>query len=170
MAAEGVLQTPRQLVKSDDRASFRCGVASLDMWFHRYALQNQRAKNCAVYVSTWNERVAGYYAICTGGLEKGSAPGSFAKGRPDPIPVIILARLAVDVDAQGKGVGRALLRDALARCFTAAVAVGAAAVVVHALDQSAKDFYLRHADFHEMPGEPLHLLLPMKGIEQSLGS
>ncbi|OHR24106.1 GNAT family N-acetyltransferase [Corynebacterium sp. HMSC034A01] len=166
MAADRVLQPPRQLVKSDDRASFRCGTASLDLWFHRYALQNQRVKNCAVYVSTWNERVAGYYAICTGGLEKEAAPGNFAKGRPDPIPVIILARLAVDVNAQGKGVGRALLRDALARCFTAAAAVGAAAVVVHALDQQAKDFYLRHADFHEIPGEPLHLLLPMKGIAQ----
>ena len=103
------------------------------------------------------------------GVEKEAAPGSFARGRPDPIPVIILARLAVDAGAQGKGVGRALLRDALARCFTAAAAVGAAAVVVHALDQSAKDFYLRHADFREMPGEPLHLLLPMKGIAQIVG-
>lgn len=103
------------------------------------------------------------------GLENEAAPGSFAKGRPDPIPVIILARLAVDVNAQGKGVGRALLRDALVWCFTAAAAVGAAAVVVHALDQSAKDFYLRHADFHEIPGEPLHLLLPMKGIAQIVG-
>lgn len=141
----------------------------MDLWFHRYALQNQRAKNCAVYVSTWNEHVAGYYAICTGGLEKEAAPGSVARGRPDPIPVIILARLAVDAGAQGKGVGRALLRDALARCFTAAAAVRAAAVVVHALDQSAKDFYLRHADFRELPGEPLHLLLPMKGIAQIVG-
>lgn len=112
LAADGVLRPPRQLVKGDDRA-FQCGIASLDLWFHRYALQNQRAKNCAVYVSTWNERVAGYYAICTGGLEKEAAPGTFAKGRPDPIPVITLARLAVDVKAQGKGVGRALLRDAL---------------------------------------------------------
>lgn len=136
----------------------------MDTWFHRYALQNQRAKNCAVYVSTWNDQVAGYYAICTGGLEKAAAPGSFAKGRPDPIPVIILARLAVDERAQDKGVGKALLRDALARCFTAASAIGAAAVVVHALNQQAKDFYLRHADFSELPGEPLHLLLPMQGV------
>ena len=166
MAGDGVLKAPRKLERVDERASFRCGVDSLDVWFHRYALQNQRVKNCVVYVSTWNERVAGYYAICTGGLDKLAAPGSFAHRRPDPIPVMILARLAVDENAQGRGVGKALLRDALARCFTAAEAIGAAAVVVHALDQQAKDLYLRHADFQELPGEPLHLLLPMKGIER----
>ncbi len=114
----------------------------------------------------WNERVAGYYAVCTGGIVAKTAPESFATGRPDPIPVIILARLAVDQGAQGKGVGKALLRDALERCFTVAVEVGAAAVVVHALDERAKQFYMQHAGFQEMPGQPLHLLLLVKGIER----
>lgn len=164
--ADGILQPPRRLENSDNRAEFRCREASLDTWFHRYAMQNQGANNCAVYVSTWNERGAEYYAVCTGGIVAKTAPNSFAKGRPDPIPVIILARLAVDQGAQGKGVGKALLRDALERCFTVAVEVGAAAVVVHALDERAKQFYMQHAGFHEMPGQPLHLLLSVKGIGQ----
>lgn len=166
MEADGILHPPRRLEKSDNRAEFRCGEASLDTWFHRYAMQNQRANNCAVYVSTWNERVVGYYAVCTGGIVAKVAPERFAKGRPDPILVIILARLAVDQNAQGKGVGKALLRDALERCFTVAVEVGAAAVVVHALDERAKQFYMQHAGFQEMPGQPLHLLLSVKGIER----
>ena len=166
MDADGILHPPRRLEKSDNRSEFRCGEASLDAWFHRYAMQNQRANNCAVYVSTWNERVAGYYAVCTGGVVAKTVPESFAKGRPDPIPVIILARLAVDQDAQGNGVGKALLRDALERCFTVAAEVGAAAVVVHALDGRAKQFCMQHAGFQEMPGQPLHLLLSVKGIER----
>ena len=129
-------------------------------------MKDERTNNYAVYVSTWNERVAGYYAACTGGIVAKVAPERLAKGRPDPIPVIILARLAVNQGAQGKGVGKALLRDALERCFTVAVEVGAAAVVVHALDERAKQFYMQHAGFKEMPGQPLHLLLSVKGIEQ----
>ena len=166
MATDGVLQPPRKLVKADDRSSFHCGEVSLDVWFRRYAMQNQQAHNCVVYVSKWNDRVAGYYAVCTGGMVAGAAPEAFAKGRPDPIPVLILARLAVDVNAQGKGVGKALLRDALARCFTVAGEIGAAAVVVHALDEDAKRFYMQYAEFQEMPEQPLHLLLPIRGIKQ----
>lgn len=128
-------------------------------------MQNQRAHNCAVYVTTWNDRVVGYYAICTGGLERDQAPEGLAKGRPTVIPVMIIARLAVDVGAQGKNVGRKLLQDAIERCAAAAPAIGAAAIVVHALDAEAKRFYQRFADFVELPGEPLHLILPTKGLK-----
>lgn len=164
MTGDNVLQPPRKLEPGDSRADFTCGVESLDVWFQKYALQNQRSHNCAVYVTTWNERVVGYYAICTGGLERGQAPERLAKGRPAVIPVMIIARLAVDIGAQGKSVGRKLLQDAIERCATAAPAIGAAAIVVHALDAEAKRFYQRFADFVELPGEPLHLIMPTKGL------
>ncbi len=164
MIGDNVFQPPRQLRSSDSRADFTCGVESLDVWFQKYALQNQRPRNCAVYVTTWNDRVVGYYAICTGGLERGQAPERITKGRPAVIPVMIIARLAVDVGAQGKSVGRKLLQDAIERCATAAPAIGAAAIVVHALDAEAKRFYQRCVDFVELPGEPLHLIMPTKGL------
>lgn len=163
-----VLQPPRRLEKSDSRAEFSCGVPSLDEWFRKYALQNQRAYNCAVYVTTWGGRVAGYYAICAGGIEKDVVPMPFGKSRPNVIPVIVLARLAVDRGAQGKGVGSKLLEDALLRCLSAAQEIGAAAIVVHAIDARAKSFYMQYADFQEIPGEPLHLLLPIKQLTSFL--
>ncbi|WP_234947647.1 GNAT family N-acetyltransferase [Corynebacterium sp. CNCTC7651] len=168
MTADNVLQPPRRLEKSDNRKDFSSGEPSLDIWFHRYAMQNQRARNCVVYVSTWNDRVMGYYAVCTGSVEKELAPEDFASGRPRAIPVVILARLAVDQRAQGKGIGRALLRDALTRCLAGSEAIGAAAVVVHALNEEAKQFYLSAADFIELPGEPLHLMLPIAQIARAL--
>lgn len=167
-SARHVLQPPRKLEKSDNRGEFSCGVPSLDEWFRKYALQNQRAYNCTVYVTTWGDRVAGYYAICAGGIEKDAAPQPFGKSRPNVIPVIVLARLAVDRGAQGQGVGSKLLEDALLRCLSAAQEIGAAAIVVHAIDESAKSFYMQYADFHELPGEPLHLLLPIKKLASLL--
>lgn len=167
-SADNILQPPRKLEKRDKRGEFDCGVPSLDEWFRRYALQNQLAHNCTVYVTTWNEHVAGYYALCAGGIEKDLAPADFGKRRPNVIPVMVLARLAVDRRAQGKGVGSKLLLDALSRCLAAARDIGAAAVVVHAIDEDAKSFYMQHADFQEFPGEPLHLLLPIKHLAELL--
>lgn len=167
MSADNVLHAPRRLEKSDNRSDFQSGEPSLDIWFHRYAWQNQRARNCVVYVTTWNGRVMGYYAVCTGSVEKELVPADFSRGRPREVPVVILARLAVDTRAQGLGIGRSLLRDALSRCLAASESVGAAALVVHALDERAKGFYLAHADFQEMPGEPLHLMLPIAQIARA---
>lgn len=168
MANDNILQEPRHLNKADDTSNFTCGVETLDDWFQRFALINHRSNNAVVYVSTLNDEIVGFYAIATGGVSHDEADPGFSRNRPNPIPVIILARLAVSKNAQGHGVGKALLQDALTRMFTASEIVGAAALIIHAADENAKQFYLKHADFQEMPDHPLHLLLSTKSIKKML--
>lgn len=160
------LKAPRRLEKTDDTSDFSCGVDSLDNWFQKFAWQNQQANNAVVYVSTLNDEVVGYFAIASGSVAHGETDRYFERGRPDPVPVIILARLAVAEKAQGRCVGRSLFKDALGRALSTSELVGAAAMVIHAADDKAKDFYLRYADFQEFPGEPLHLLLPTKTLKR----
>ncbi len=159
---QGHLDTPRRLERSDHRAGFESGAEELDDWFRRYAWQNQRANNAVAYVAMVDEVVAGYYALCSGAVEREHAPEQFGKGRPDPIPIVLLARLAVDQRAQGRGLGAALFRDAISRALTASEGIGAAALVIHARDDAARDFYQRLADVVPSPVDPFHLVLPTK--------
>jgi GNAT superfamily N-acetyltransferase len=111
--------------------------------------------------------VTGYYALTAGSVEKEKATYRSTKGMPPyPIPVIVLARLAVDRTVQGRGLGAWLLFDALQRCLGAADQIGVRAVLVHALNESAKKFYLRH-DFEEVPGHSLHLMLTMQDLRRA---
>lgn len=159
---QGHLHEPRKLEHSDRRADFASGAEELDDWFHRYAWQNQQANNAVVYVATVDAVVVGYYALCSGGIEREQVPEKLGKGRPDPIPVILLARLAVDQRAQGRGLGAALFRDAIARALNASDGIGAAALLIHARDEDARAFYQRLADVVPSPVDPLHLVLPVK--------
>lgn len=159
---QGHLHEPRKLEHSDHRADFDSGAEELDDWFHRYAWQNQRANNAVVYVARVDEVVVGYYALCSAGVEREHVPEKFGKGRPDPIPVILLARLAVDRRAQGRGLGAALFRDAIARALAASEGIGAAALLIHARDDDTRDFYQRLANVAPSPIDPLHLVLPVK--------
>lgn len=166
MANDNILQAPRHLNRTDDTSKFTCGVETLDDWFQRFALTNHRSNNAVVYVSTLNDEIVGFYAIATGAVSHNEAGPDFSRNRPNPIPVIILARLAVIEKAQGHGVGKALLQDALNRMITVSETVGAAALIIHAADENAKQFYLNYADFQEMPDNPLHLLLSTKSIRR----
>lgn len=122
-----------------------------------------------VFVSKNGEDIAGYYALATGGVEHDKASERVAKGVPrHPIPVIILARLAVDTRFQGSGLGRALVRDSLIRVNAAADEVGVRALLVHAKDDSARDFYLRVAEFEPSPIDPFQLFLMMKDLRKAL--
>lgn len=168
---DGILHEPRRIKKGDHLSNFSCGVDSLDEWLKRFALRNQRANNAVTYVTTLNDEVVGYYALASGGVSRETLPKDLPGGsRPYDVPVIVLARFAVDSRAQGKGVGRSLLADMFRRALAAADIVGAMGILIHAHDENAKQFYLRHADFWEMPGEPLHLLLPIKSIRAALES
>jgi GNAT superfamily N-acetyltransferase len=122
----------------------------------------------AQYAVHRNNLVVGYYAIAAGSVRKQDVPQRIAKGgQPDPIPVSLLARLAVDQHEQGKGLGKALLKDALQRIECAADIIGIRAVLVHAIDQEARAFYKKF-DFDESPVDELHLLLLMKDLRAML--
>jgi GNAT superfamily N-acetyltransferase len=130
----------------------------------RYALGNQAARGAHTYAAVLNQRVTGYYSLCTASVEYDQVTDRIKKGLARrPVPVILLVRLAVDRSWQGKGLGAALLLDALRRTLSAADIVGIRAVLVHAQDEVAKRFY-EHFDFDPSPVDPMHLFLLVKEI------
>lgn len=156
---------PHKLTKADDRARFDSGAPELDEWLKKYSWQNQRANNATTYVTTTgDDRVIGYYAITVAGYQRGAAPGAIAKQAPHTVPCFLLARLAVDIDWHGRGVGWGLLRDAMQRVLLLSESVAAPALLVHARDDEARAFYCHHAEFLQSPVDPLHLFLPMTAI------
>lgn len=158
--------TPRKLEKSDPRGTFHSGAPELDEWFARFAWENQAANNATTYVACHGDRVVGFYSITMAAVARHEAPSRVAERRPTQIPCILLARPAVDEDFNGKGLGSGLLRDALRRSFHISGSIGAAAVLIHCRDESAKNFYLHHGDFLQSPVEDLHLMIPMKALRQ----
>ncbi|MFT3796959.1 GNAT family N-acetyltransferase [Microbacterium sp.] len=161
-----IFTAPRKLEKSDDRSAFHSGTTELDDWFIRFAWENQAAHNATTYVAHHGDRVAGFYSIAMAAVAVGEAPARLAERRPPQIPCILLARLAVDDEFTGTGLGWALLRDALIRSFHISGSIGAAAVLIHCRDENAKIFYLHHGDFLQSPVEELHLMIPMKALRQ----
>jgi GNAT superfamily N-acetyltransferase len=161
---------PEPLSVAHKVADFDCGKLELTTWLRRYALQNHQAGASRVYVVHRCGRVIGYYALAAGSVEPEEAPARVRKGLArHRIPVILLARLAVDVSEQGRGLGAALLKDALNRIVSAADEIGARAVLVHAKDDDASAFYQRY-DFDPSPTDPLHLFLLMKDLRAALKS
>ena len=162
------LSGPNPLSADHDVKNFDCGKQELTEWLRRYALQNHQAGATRVYVLNRGGRVVGYYALAAGSVESEDAPIRVRKGLVrHPIPVILLARLAVDVSEQGRGLGATLLKDALTRVAAAADEIGARAVLVHAKDDDARNFYQRY-DFEPSPTDPLHLFLLMKDLRVAL--
>lgn len=159
---------PRKLTRVDVREGFDSGAPELDEWLARRSWENQRANNAVTYVSVLDGRVVGYYAIAVASVTSEAAPPRVAKAAPAQVPCLLLARLAVDQTVQGFGLGRGLLVDALKRTVGLADSVGIRALLVHARDEAARRFYLAQAEFLESPTDPLHLLLPVKDIMQSL--
>jgi GNAT superfamily N-acetyltransferase len=155
--------------ESHDVSSFDCGThQSLNDWLKRFALANQKNESARTYVVHRNEVVVGYYSISAGSVSIEESHARIGKGLArHPIPVILLARLAVDKAEQGTGLGKALLKDALARIAQAADIVGARAVLVHAIDEPARKFYL-HFDFEPSPAHDLQLMLLMKDLRKAL--
>ncbi|HSY93790.1 MAG TPA: GNAT family N-acetyltransferase [Candidatus Binatus sp.] len=152
-----------------DLSRFDCGThESLNEWLKRFALSNQRNESARTYVVHRNGSVAGYYSVSAGSVSVEESPARVVKGLArHPIPVILLARLAVDKYEKGTGLGKALLKDALARIAQAADIVGARAVLVHAIDEQARKFY-EHFDFEPSPVHELQLMLLMKDLRKAL--
>lgn len=165
------LRAPRKLAKEHDRSEFDSGAPELDEWLKRYARQNQLANNATTYVTvTPDGQVMGYYAIAMSAYERLNAPAAVARGAPDPIPCILLARLAVDRRVQGMGVGANLLRDALVRALDLSESIGVRAVLVHCRDEHAKAFYLANAGFERCPAEGLQVMVSIKALRAYLAT
>ena len=147
---------------------FDCGETALNQFLQRYALSNQRANSVQTYVCCESSKVVGFYTLTVGSVDHLSAPERVVKGLAQhPVPVIILARLAVDRVFQGGGLGRALLKDALRRTLVAADIAGIRAVLVHAKDDAARQWY-QGFDFSVSTTDPFHLFLILKDIKALL--
>ena len=157
------------LSESHDVSRFDCGIhESLNDWLRRFALANQKNESARTYVVHRGGSVVGYYSISAGSVSVEESPARIAKGLArHPIPVILLARLAIDKAEKGTGLGKALLKDALARIAHAADIVGARAVLVHAIDEQARTFY-EHFDFEPSTIHELQLMLLMKDLRKAL--
>ncbi len=149
--------------------SFDCGHEALNRFLIRYALPNQHANASQTYVGLANGAVIGFHTLVVGEVAHAGAPGRLTRGLArHPVPVMLLARLAVSSQWQGKGVGASLLRDAVIRTVRAADIAGIRALVVHAKDDDARSFY-RRFDFEESPTDPLHLFALMKDLRDLPG-
>jgi predicted N-acetyltransferase YhbS len=153
-----------KLTPTHDADSFDCGSEALNRFIKQHAVAGQRAGISQTYVVVETLSIVGYYTLVVGHVAHDEAPERLAKGLPRyPIPVIILARLAVDRAWQGRGLGLAMIKDALRRVLQAADIAGVRAVVVHAKDEDAKGFY-KHFGFEPFPEEPLTLYRLLKDI------
>lgn len=158
---------PEHLDPSHDLSTFDSGVAALDDWLKRRALANEGTGASRTYVVSSERKVVGYYALATGAVALRTATGRARRNMPEPIPVMVLARLAVDLGHQGSGLGRALLCDAILRTLQAAAIGGIRAIVVHAISEEARRFYER-CGFAPSPLEPLTLMITVADAERAL--
>lgn len=149
-----MFSAPVPITGEQDASGFSCGESSLDSWIQRRALKNQLTGATRTFVICESGKsIAAYYALASSAIAVGLAAGRFRRNMPDPIPVVVLARLAVDRRYQGRGLGRAMVRDAALRIVGAADTIGIRGVVVHALSESARRFYER-VGFDPSPLDP----------------
>ena len=164
---ESKLAAPEHLTAAHDVSTFDSGAPHLDDWLRKRALANEETGASRTYVVCAHGRVVGYYALAGGGVAQVQAPGPVRRNMPDPVPVMILGRLAVDVAWQGHGLGRSLLRDAVLRTLQAADIGGIRAILVHAISEDAKRFYQRYG-FQESPVDPMTLMITVADAKRVL--
>lgn len=164
--ALAALAPPVPLLATHDASRFDCGKAALNDWIRETALRSEgRTSRC--YVLTQRNSVVGFYCLAAGAVQHEGAPRKLRHNAPNPTPVVIIGRLAVEKTLQGKGIGRGLLKDALLRVTRASDLVGARAVIVHAVDQEAVPFYARYG-FKQFPFGNQSLFLTVEDIVSSL--
>lgn len=161
------LSAPELLADHHDLAGFSCGGASLDDWLKRRARANQASGASRTFVVCEGNAVVAYYALASGGVDVAAAPGRFRRNMPDPIPVVILGRLAVDTSQQGRGLGRALFRDAGLRIVEAADTIGIRGVLAHAISEDARKFYVA-LGFQPSPLDPMALMVTLADVKAAL--
>ena len=163
----GISTAPTALTASHELSEFNCGNDALNDWLIKRALKNQSSAASRTFVICQDDRVIGYYALASGSVERVSPPKSIARNMPEPIPVMVLGRLAIDSNMQGQRSGSALLKDALLRTLSVSKNVGIRAMLVHAISEDARRFYLGYG-FKVSPIDPMTLMLPVRHIEDLL--
>jgi len=166
-ASEPTLSAPTPITEQHDFSAFDCDKAALNDWL-RYRALRAEGRSARAYVTAIGKTVVGYYCLATGAVMVKDAPGNIRRNMPNPIPVMILGRLAVDKPYQGRGIGPALLKDALQRVLTVSQQVGVRAVMVHAIDNDAIAFYSAYG-FKAFPADSRTLFLPVTEIMAALG-
>jgi GNAT superfamily N-acetyltransferase len=170
MKTEKPLARPVPLEKGHDFSGFDCGVVAINDYLQKYAFQNHQNRSARTYVAARGERIVGYYTLAAGSVRCEETPPRVSKGLGQyPVPIILLARLGVDLTEQGKGLGKALLKDAILRAFQASDIIGSRAVFTQAKDEKAKAFYSRFG-FEASPVHEFYLYLLMKDIKQILAT
>lgn len=162
-----VVSAPEHLTAKHDLSAFDSGVPELDIWLKRRALQNEDSGASRTYVVSAGGRVIGYYALATGAVALRAATGKVRRNMPEPIPVMVIGRLAVDREHHGKGLGSALLKDALLRTLNAAAIAGIRAVLLHAISEDAKRLYEK-AGFSASPIDPMTMMIALADVEKAL--
>jgi GNAT superfamily N-acetyltransferase len=164
----GLFAPCRKLKITDPVDDFDCGQPALNRYLQRHAWTNQKANSAQTYVVLAGSSLAGYHSLSVAGVDHASAPERVAKGLArHPIPVMLLARLAVALGFQGRGLGAALLKDALTRTLQAADIAGIRALVVHAKNEGAKHWYMRFG-FVSGPVTPMQMFLLLKDLQKAL--
>jgi GNAT superfamily N-acetyltransferase len=162
------ISAPEHLSAEDDLSAFDSGVPDLDEWLRRRAAGNEATGASRTYVVRAAGRVVGYYALAAGGVAQATATGRVRRNMPDPVPVMVLGRLAVDRSYQGRGIAKGLLRDAILRTLQVARMAGIRALLVHAISPEAKRFY-EHCGFLASSVDPMTLMITVAGAERALG-
>jgi GNAT superfamily N-acetyltransferase len=161
------LTRPEPLADIHELNDFFCGITSLDDWLKRRARANQISGASRTYVVADGRKVVGYCALASGAIAAADSVGRFRRNMPHPVPVVVLGRLAVDRSQQGRGLGRALFRDSALRVAQAADTIGIRGIVVHAISDQAKAFYLA-LGFDPSPAEPMTLMVTLADIRDLL--
>ncbi|MEI8714209.1 GNAT family N-acetyltransferase [Mesorhizobium sp. ISC11] len=162
------LSVPVPLADHHELGEFSSGITALDDWLKKRARTNQAGGASRTYVTCKGNRVIGYYAVASGAVKMAEASSRFRRNMPDPIPVAVLGRLAVDQAYHGRGIGRALVRDAGLRILQAAEILGIKGIVVHAISDDARAFYIT-IGFEPSPVEPLTLMVTLADLSESIG-
>jgi GNAT superfamily N-acetyltransferase len=165
----GIVRPPEPLTGAHNLDLFDSGEQSLDDWLRRRALRNEASGAARTYVvcTQPGNRVVAYYCLAAGAVTHAVAPGRVRRNMPDPIPVMVIGRLAVDRTFQGVGIGQAMLRDAVLRTIQAATIAGIRAILVHAISAEAREFYQR-CGFHASPIDPMTLMVTVSEAEIAL--
>lgn len=155
---------PQPLNETHEFSEFDCGIESLNNWLSKHAIKNQKNHASRTFVICEEQSVIGYYSLASGSVQRNDAPKSLQRNMPEPLPVIILGRLAVSSSHQGKMLGTSLLKDVIVRSVFVASNIAACAIMVHAISDDAKRFY----EFHGFQASPLNsmtLFLAMKKLK-----
>ena len=165
--SERQASAPAPLAPEHRIEDFNSGVAALDEWLKRRARRNEAEGASRTFVCCVGPRAVGYYSLSAGSVLHDAATGRVRRNMPDPVPVVLLGRLAVDKNWQGQGLGADLLRDAVLRVVAAAELVGVRAILVHAMSEQAKAFYEKHG-FRASPVEPMTLMITLEEARRTM--